>query len=447
MKTSKTFASLLATSLVLSVPAPAAAQETAGLPGRRCGLADRALRSIPIAAPPSDCGYTSTNPTAAYAPTFIYDVPVVVHVIQSTGGTGFLSAAQVQGQIDVLNEDFRALPGSPGAPGVDTMIRFHLATEDPGGNPTSGITYSTNNTWFNDNGAYWNTLAWDTNRYLNIYTNKASGALGYVPDLPQGGLAGQKSDRVVVLWSAFGKNGAIGPPFDKGRTATHEVGHYLGLEHTFSGGCGSASACYTTGDLLCDTNPEASDTFGCPPSKSSCGSPDPIHNYMDYSDDLCMWEFTEEQARRMRCTMEFYRPNLPATVAPQALSGDVVSLSVGSGGSLALALDAGAAQAGARYLLLGSISGTSPGVPVGGFVLPLNQDAYFTLTANSPNQPPLAGSLAFLDGAGKSSASFTLPAGLGALLGLTVHHAYLAGDATFASIQMVSNAVAVQLVP
>ncbi|MHC5002024.1 MAG: M43 family zinc metalloprotease, partial [Planctomycetota bacterium] len=174
--------------------------------------------------------------------------------------------------------------------------------------PTTGITYSNNTSWFNDNGSYWNQLAWDTSRYMNIYTNNAGGALGYVPDLPQGGIVGSNEDRVVILWSAFGRNAPIGPPFNQGRTLTHEVGHYLGREHTFNGGCGSASACYTSGDLICDTTPQSSPTDGC--SGSSCGSPDPIHNYMDYSDDLCMWEFTAEQARRMRCTLEHYRPQL-----------------------------------------------------------------------------------------------------------------------------------------
>ena len=281
--------------------------------GLRCQKPSRDFGSFipPLAAATAgDCGYFSTNPTSEYAPSFVYNIPVVVHVIQRTSGTGFISASKVQSQIDILNEDFRAMAGTPGAPGTDAMIQFHLATEDPSGNPTNGITYSSNNTWYNDGGSYWNSLAWDTNRYMNVYTNSASGALGYVPDLPQGGIVGQASDRVVVLWSAFGDNAPIGPPFDKGRTLTHEVGHYLGLEHTFSGGCGSASACYSTGDLICDTPREQNPTSGCPGNKTSCSSSDPIHNYMDYSDDTCMWEFSPEQVRRMRCTLQFFRSDL-----------------------------------------------------------------------------------------------------------------------------------------
>ncbi len=260
---------------------------------------------------PGDCTYTLTNPHAGYDPTVArYIIPVVVHVIRDDLGIqGAISMAMVQSQIDILNEDFLALAGSNGENGTNIQIEFQLATEDPIGNPTNGITYSNNSTWLNDSGSYWDFLAWDTNRYLNIYTNKASGALGYVPDLPQGGIAGSNFDRVVVLWSSFGRNGPIGPPFDQGRTTTHEVGHYLGLEHTFSGGCAPVLACYTNGDLICDTNPEGSPTFGCTDS-NSCSSPDPIQNYLDYSDDLCMEEFTPEQARRMRCSLENYRPDL-----------------------------------------------------------------------------------------------------------------------------------------
>jgi Pregnancy-associated plasma protein-A len=212
----------------------------------------------------------------------------------------------VLSQIEIMNEDFQALAGSNGAPGNDAQIEFYLATEDPNGNPTTGITRSTNNTWFNDGGSYWNSLAWDTNRYLNIYTNSASGALGYVPDLPQGGIAGSNSDRVVILYSTFGRNAPYSP-FNLGRTVTHELGHYFGLYHTFNGGCSNS---YTSGDRIADTNPESSPTYGCPGSRSSCGQAAPIDNYMDYSDDRCMNKFTDEQNNRMRCSLLHYRPNL-----------------------------------------------------------------------------------------------------------------------------------------
>ncbi len=289
-------------------------QEYVGSPafqalGLRCGLPP--VDPAGTLEAPSDCTLGSTTIRPQYAPSNgPFQIPVVVHVIQSTGGNGQISDALVRSQIDILNEDFRALVGTNGAGGTDSMILFYLADRDPAGNPTSGITRSTNNTWFNDGGSYWNSLAWDTNRYLNIYTNSAGGALGYVPNLPQGGLVGSPSDRVVILWSAFGRNAPIGPPYNQGRTATHEVGHYFGLHHTFNGGCAPASGCYTNGDRICDTNPEVTSRFGCPTGIQSCGSPDPIDNYLDYTDDLCMRRFTVEQVNRMRCTIENYRPDL-----------------------------------------------------------------------------------------------------------------------------------------
>ncbi|MBC8371932.1 MAG: zinc metalloprotease [Planctomycetes bacterium] len=310
MKTPK----LLALLAALLLTASASSQTTR----ERCGTPPR--KDVPsnmIA--PSDCGYSTNSPSSQYDPTFIYEIPVVFHVMQNTSGTGYLSPQKIQEQIDILNEDFQALPGSNGAPGTNGQIRFRLATTDPQGNQTNGITYTTNNSWFNDVGNYYDTLAWDTHNYLNIYSNSAGGYLGYVPDIPQGGIVGQNLDRVVVAYDAVGY---VSGPYNLGRTATHEVGHYLGLYHTFDGGCGSTSNCYGTGDLICDTNRQSSPTFGCPGSRSSCSSSDPFHNYMDYSDDVCMNQFTPEQVNRMRCTLENWRPDL----AEMPLGQEVVRL-------------------------------------------------------------------------------------------------------------------------
>ncbi len=257
-----------------------------------------------------DCTFSLTNPDPAYDPSVErYRVPIVVHVIRSTDGIfGYVSPETVHDQIDVINEDFLAMAGTHGANGTDVQIEFYLATRDPLGNPTSGITYSDNTAWFNDNVAYWETLAWDTNRYVNMYTNSAHGFTGYVPDLPQGGIVGTTQDRIVIRWTALGRNAPIGPPMDQGRTATHELGHYLGLYHTFSFECTSPTDCYTTGDLICDTNPQ--DTMTLCSDANSCGSPDPVHNHMNSGGHLCKWEYTLEQARRMRCTLLNYRPDL-----------------------------------------------------------------------------------------------------------------------------------------
>ncbi len=287
-------------------------------PNDKCGTADPSIDGDGgqiggARFAPSDCSYTSTTISPEYDPEVaIFRIPCVVHVItNSTGSQGNLTDAQVESGIRILNEDMNALIGTPGQNGTEARIEFYLATEDPAGNPTNGITRSANTTWFNDGGSYWNSLAWDPNRYCNIYTNTASGNLGYVSGFPsEAGHAGSIGDRVVILWSTYGENGSYGPPYDMGRTLTHEIGHYLGLFHTFQGGCSSA-ACYTSGDLICDTNAESGPNFSCAGSPpSSCGSVDPIDNYMDYSDDLCMEKFTAEQVNRMRCSLINWRPLL-----------------------------------------------------------------------------------------------------------------------------------------
>lgn len=277
----------------------------------------------------SDCSSNQTNADAQYAPGPLYRIPVVVHIFMNTSGAGAITDQMVQSQIDVLNEDFLAIPGTNGGPGNDSQIEFFLATTDPQGNPTSGITRHTNNDWYNDNGDYWNSVGWDTNEYLNIYTNTAAGNLGYAYVPSGGGVVGHPQEGVRVLWSAFGRNAPIGPPYNLGRTTTHEVGHYLGLYHTFQGGC-QGGPCHKRGDLICDTNKESQPNYdSC--SRSTCNSPDPTTNYMDYSDDICMNEFTSDQLRRMRCTIEAFRTDLPEVT--DTLPGQATNPSPSDGAS------------------------------------------------------------------------------------------------------------------
>jgi hypothetical protein len=271
--------------------------------GIHCGT-DRLAHPLALGST-SDCNSSNTTPAPEYHPGtgLDYLVPVVFHVIRRTDGTGEISDALLQSQIDVLNEDFGAYGN--GAPGTNTRVQFTLA----------GITRTTNNTWYNDSGSYYNSLAWDPTEFLNVYTNSASGYLGYAYVPSGGGGVGNLWDRVVCLWSSVGRPGPIGPPYDLGRTATHEIGHYLGLYHTFDGGCTSPSGCYNNGDLICDTNPEASPNFS-PCTRITCGSPDPTRNYMDYSDDVCMNQFTLDQTHRMRCTLENFRVDLADVPLP-----------------------------------------------------------------------------------------------------------------------------------
>ena len=254
-----------------------------------------------------DCALFSNNPLPHYGPIGgRLRIPVVVHIIQSTTGEGFIPESRVHEQIAILNEDFLALPGTNGANGNDASIEFYLATVDPGGNPTSGITYSTNDTWFNDNGDYWTTLAWDTDHYMNVYTNTAGFATGYVPGFPQQtGLVGEAFDRIVIQYDAFGIDPLADPRRGFGRSLTHEAGHYFGLFHIFDG-CTTDETCSTAGDLICDTPAQSSIVFDCA-SLNTCGVPDDVQDYMGYAPDLCMEHFTIEQVRRMRCTLQEYR--------------------------------------------------------------------------------------------------------------------------------------------
>jgi hypothetical protein len=275
--------------------------------GARCG-SERLAYPLALGTG-GDCDSDFTSIEAQYAPSTgpDYVIPVVFHIIRNTSGAGEISDALINTQITVLNEDFGAFGG--GAPGTNTRIQFTLA----------GITRSTNNSWYNDSGSYYNSLAWDPYHYLNIYTNTASGNLGYAYIPSGGGVVGNLFDRVVIYWPTVGRPGPYGPPYHLGRTVTHEVGHYLGLYHTFDGGCSGTSGCYGNGDLICDTLPESSPNFS-PCTRSTCGDPDPTRNYMDYSDDVCMNNFTLEQTNRMRCTLQNFRVDLNAAAPNPATS-------------------------------------------------------------------------------------------------------------------------------
>jgi len=158
----------------------------------------------------TDCSMAQTNPGPQWEPLAVIRIPVVVHVIMDAAcAQGVLTDAQVTSQIDILNEDFRALAGTPGALGYDTRVEFFLATADPNGNPSTGITRDCNAAWYADTGDYWLTLPWHPRRYLNLYTNTAAGARGYVPFLPAAdpGMVGQPQDRVVINTLAIGRNG------------------------------------------------------------------------------------------------------------------------------------------------------------------------------------------------------------------------------------------------
>lgn len=244
-------------------------------------------------------GFYSTN-----AGNNIITIPVVVHVIYKSSSQN-ISDAQIQSQIDVLNEDFRKLNADAGntpsefsSLAADVQVQFELASIDPNGNTTNGITrkYSSKTTWGTNDDMKKSTKGgvnpWDTGKYLNMWIcNIGGGTLGYA-QFPGGPSA---TDGVVISPQYFGRTGDVSAPFDKGRTTTHEVGHYLNLRHIWGdGGCGAS-------DYVNDTPDADGPNYSCPSyPKSSCGSNDMFMNYMDYVDDACMYLFTSGQKNRMR---------------------------------------------------------------------------------------------------------------------------------------------------
>ena len=251
----------------------------------------------------ADCSFTNTTIDSDYSPVDgqVLTIPVVFHVIYKADGTGYISEARVQAQIAVLNEDFAGFSGN----GYLTSIQFELVD----------INYVQNDSWYTDAGAnmtseFKSSLAVDPARYMNIYTNDAGGGgtLGYA-SLAANGSVGSSSDGIVMLHDTIGgRNNGYGN-FDEGRTLVHEVGHYLGLEHTFmpAGSCDLPND-YTHGDLIADTPAQLSPDFGTS-SSSSCGAPSAIENFMNYSDDDAMYTFTAEQTNRMICSLMSYRSN------------------------------------------------------------------------------------------------------------------------------------------
>ena len=232
----------------------------------------------------------------------VITIPVVFHVVYRTAAEN-LSDAVLQEQLDVMNEDFRRQNSDADntwSQAADTEIEFCLASVDPDGNATSGITRtstSTNGFGTND-GVKFNSSggkdAWPRDSYLNFWVcNIGGGILGYA-QFPGGPAA---TDGIVNDYRYTGITGASAP-FNGGRTATHEVGHWLNLRHIWGdGGCG-------VDDFIADTPESDASNGGCNPSHVSCGTTDMVQNYMDYSDDACMNLFTQGQKDRMRAIFE-----------------------------------------------------------------------------------------------------------------------------------------------
>tara|TARA_B100000780_G_scaffold36588_1_gene22802 strand:+ start:140 stop:1258 length:1119 start_codon:yes stop_codon:yes gene_type:complete len=251
----------------------------------------------------------------------IITIPIIVHVLWKTN-THNISDAQIQSQIDVLNEDYRrANIDKINTPNVwqtiaaDSEIEFCLASTDQNGNPTTGIErIQTTHGKFGMNSDIHTSSAggaddWPNDDYLNIWVcDIQSGLLGYAS--PPSNWIGD-GDGLVIGYQYFGRIGNVQAPYHKGRTATHEIGHWLNLDHIWGGwgNCGN--------DQVNDTPKQEKENYSCPAfplNPNSCNttnsSGDMFMNYMDYTNDACMNLFTNGQKTRMLAAINNYRSNM-----------------------------------------------------------------------------------------------------------------------------------------
>ena len=222
-------------------------------------------------------------------------VGVYVHVITNTSGSGNISDTVIANQIKVLNDSYSGLTG-----GFNTKFRFSLISTDR----TANNTYFAAGYGTAAETSMKNALRKGTAKDLNMYFNQPStGELGWAT-FPSSYASKPKMDGVVCDGRTV--PGGSFSPYNEGDTATHEVGHWLGLYHTFQGGCSK------NGDYVDDTPASKAPNFGCPAGKNSCTGTkypgnDPIENFMDYTDDYCMYKFTTGQNDRAASLSGTYR--------------------------------------------------------------------------------------------------------------------------------------------
>ncbi|MEP6584201.1 MAG: M43 family zinc metalloprotease [Ginsengibacter sp.] len=262
-------------------------------------------------------------------------VPVVIHLLYNNS-TQNISDAQVLSQIKSLNEDYRRLnQDAQNTPlafqniAADTRIVFCIAKVDPNGRYTPGIIrkYTKEQFWLSADEMKLSSKggddAWDSKKYLNIWVCSLFGrTLGYstLPGTPA------DKDGIVIQYNVFGTTGTLNSEFNKGRTVTHEIGHWLGLQHLWGDAqCGN--------DGIDDTPPQQTNNSYCPtfPHTSSCSVNtygDMFMNYMDFTDDACMNLFTNGQKNKMRSQFALGNPR------NSFLSSNVCDSSLAQGGPL-----------------------------------------------------------------------------------------------------------------
>jgi len=216
-------------------------------------------------------------------------IPVYVHRIHSSNGSGgAVSTTQINAQLTVLNQAY-----------ADSGFSFSLA----------GVNDASNDSWYTCTGgscesAMKSALHQGGSDALNVYFNNMGGGLLGWATFPWQYASAPTMDGVVILYTSV--PGGSAAPYNEGDTATHEVGHWMGLYHTFQGGCNGQ------GDGVSDTPAERSPAYGCPIGRDSCvgrkgPGVDPIFNFMDYTDDACMDNFSAGQDSRMGSMWASYR--------------------------------------------------------------------------------------------------------------------------------------------
>ena len=307
----------LMTVLLLAIGTPADAIQTAQRspdePRERCGtISPTAMEMAQATSRMERLRATSPEASAFRGGT----IRVAIHVI-TNGSVGAVSDAAIAAQMRETNQNF-----------AGTGYRFELVSVDR--------TDKTN--WFKmgpGTGAEKDakrTLAIDPAHTMNVYICNAWQFYGWAY-FPWSFPEDHYLHGIVIDYGTL--PGGYQAPYDLGRTLTHEAGHYLGLYHTFQGGC------TVPGDEVEDTPYEATPAYGCPAGRNTCSAPgdDPIHNYMDYTDDLCYTEFTPLQDARMDAMVPAYRPSLISSPVTEALAPRVEETHVAAS-DLSLALKA-----------------------------------------------------------------------------------------------------------
>lgn len=213
-------------------------------------------------------------------------IPVYWHIIRSSSGAGGVTSTQIANSISVLNAAYAA-----------SSFSFQLVATDT----------SNNDAWYTTTGGtaesqMKSALRQGGSNALNVYSNNmGSGLLGWAT-FPSSYASSPSLDGVVILQTSV--PGGSAAPYNQGDTLTHEVGHWMGLYHTFQGGCSKSN------DGVSDTPQEKSPAFGCPVNRDTCArdpGADPIRNFMDYTDDSCMNTFSAGQNARMNAQWNSYR--------------------------------------------------------------------------------------------------------------------------------------------